>query len=163
MNAYSPELGRMIDPHEHPIVAPYFRGLPRQYWGYVDSTDIGPFSYNYEVDVLLTQLIRSGLVCQNPEYVFMKEHGVHYRDNDPKLMEEESRVLEENTEPNLSYPQSQNYAQFPYNPTSQYYTPEPKSTSTPSKLGRSREKLGGAWGSSWSKAVIGCSKYGFLD
>lgn len=97
MTVYSPELRRLVDPHEHPVTAPFFRGLPRQYWGYVDSTDIGPFSYNFEVDELLTALIRSGLVCRNPEYVFAQDHGIFTN----------RMTMEDNT----------------YNPPAEYYVP----------------------------------------
>lgn len=63
-----------VDPHTYAVTAPYFEGLPRAYWAYVDSTDLGKgLSYRYETDEVLGAVMSRGLVCENPNYDLAQE------------------------------------------------------------------------------------------
>ena len=62
------EKGKHLQVLEHPILGQFFRGIGTQYQHLLDPTDLGDFSYDYEMNHFVRVLMDKGLKCHHPKW-----------------------------------------------------------------------------------------------
>lgn len=52
-----------VNAHRHPRLWPNFYHMGTRYYQFVDNLDLGRYSYGYQMDELVSSLMRNGMVC----------------------------------------------------------------------------------------------------
>lgn len=60
--------GRRVPVYAHPVLRDFFRGIGTEYYQMIDPTDMGEFSYDYEMDHVMRLLLDKGLKCLHPKW-----------------------------------------------------------------------------------------------
>ncbi|KDO33849.1 hypothetical protein SPRG_01728 [Saprolegnia parasitica CBS 223.65] len=58
----------IVDAANHPVIGQFFASTPPAYFSYVDTTDMGALSYNYDKNVLVSSLLANGFICPVKAY-----------------------------------------------------------------------------------------------
>ncbi|OQR97033.1 hypothetical protein THRCLA_07107 [Thraustotheca clavata] len=53
----------IVDAANHPIIGQFFSPLPTAYFQYVDTNDLGAYSYNYDRNLMVSSLLTNGFIC----------------------------------------------------------------------------------------------------